>query len=53
VKKWMDEEKQFPFKFESIEPPAVLPSFDGEYQSMDCKVGGVVILDRRFFQVIE
>ena len=53
VKKWMDEEKQFPFQFESVEPPAEAPSFSGEYQALNCEVGSVVVLDGRFFQVIE
>jgi hypothetical protein len=49
----MDEEKQFPFQFESVEPPAKAPFFSGEYQAVNCEVGGVVILDSRFIQVIE
>jgi hypothetical protein len=53
VRKWMDKEHQFPFRFESVEPPAIAPSFSGEYRDVSCKVGGVIVLDSRFFRVIE
>jgi hypothetical protein len=53
VKKWMEEERQSPFRFESVAPPRELPSFSGTYRAVECEVAGVVILESRFFQVIE
>ncbi len=53
VQKWIEEEQQFPFQFESAAPPAQAPSSTGEYEVLDCKVGGVVVLDSRFFQRID
>ncbi len=48
VKKWMEQGVQYPFRIESVAPLA--PEEEG---IAVCKVGDVIILDERFFEVIK
>ena len=51
VRQWMAYGEQFPFMFIEVAPPS--KSLEGSFYVNDCQIGEVVILDGRFFQIIE
>lgn len=48
---WMAYGRQYPFIFIDVAPPS--KSLEGSFYVNDCQIGKVIILDSRFFQVIE
>lgn len=51
VKQWMANGKRYPFIFIDVAPPS--KSLEGTFYVNDCQIGKVVILDGRFFRIIE